>query len=96
MESLHYPRVEEIYTESEYGNARDLSTETLLDILNGKQSSYLDFRDIREVLLHRQHNGDPLLIEKSVGNPIPVQLYGFLLFLLSIFGKIFFFFLPIR
>nr|XP_014291049.1 uncharacterized protein LOC106690219 [Halyomorpha halys]XP_014291051.1 uncharacterized protein LOC106690219 [Halyomorpha halys] len=86
MESLLNPRLEEIYTESEYGNARDLSTEKLLDILSGKESSYLDFRDIREVLLHRQLNGDPLLVKNSVANSIPVQFFGFLLLLLSIFA----------
>ena len=85
MDSLHSPRLQEIYTESEYGNAKDLSTEKLLDILNGKERSYLDLQDVREILLHRKMEGDPLLIESS---SIPLQFYGLLMILLCIFGKL--------
>lgn len=88
METLQYPRPEEIW-DPEFNEilkeAKDLSTEEIVNILKGKSPShFFDPRDLREVLLRRNITFHP-------DETSPVSLiylyYLILLFFLFIMGN---------
>lgn len=83
MESLDYPRAEEFLSESEYEfmfkEAKDLPTERILRILSGKEVSYIDHRDLTEVLLRRGVKFD------SIQHVDFITLKSVLLFIILLF-----------